>query len=116
MLLFTGSSPDNLVRRVRGNGLSKIAEPATGDFWDKDFSANHVANGVDNQLNAVFEGQVKTGHFRIGNRQGPCSALLEEKGDHTASRANDIAVADHRKAGFIAAAVAICGDKNLIRA
>src|SRR5262252_1741344 len=91
--LFPWTDPDVLHRAARGDRFCQVGETHAWNLRNKDLSAVHLLQAMDDKLHALLERQPEAGHARIGYSNAAATALLQENGDYAASATHNVPIA-----------------------
>src|SRR5690606_28032615 len=76
MELLAGSYANVLKLTIGADRTGKIDDLVGRNLRHEDLTAAGVFNGIENQIDRIFEGDVETGHITMGDRKHSRAASL----------------------------------------
>ena len=112
--LFSGTDADQGEPACRGDSLGHVGDAVAWDLGDEDLAPPHVGQGLEDQGDAIVEGDVEAGHALVGDGEDTFGPLLQEEGDDAAAAPHDVAVAHHGELDVALSLEVVGGDEKLV--
>ncbi len=116
MQLLAGTDTDGLDLTFRADGLGDIGDVVAGDLGHENLSAPHMFQCIEYEVYTLVQRDVEARHTLVGYGENALGPLLQEEGDHAASGAHHVAVANNGETDVVRAFEVVGRHEQLVRA